>query len=422
MTRPLSSASGKPVLINRDFAWLWAAQATSSFGEYLLASTVTVWLITGLAAGEPELPALVSAVVVTSTLPRLVVAPLVGVLVDRWRAGRVMVSADLIRFALLLPMLAIAARGGDALVIVALLVTLTLIGAASQFFLPARAAALQVLLPEDRRADAAGKMMFAAVGIAVIAMSAGPALYALLGPLPALAVNALTFALSAVCVSRVEGARSARPDADAARRYWPEFVAGLSVAWRTPSIRLVIVGVSVYGLSLGINNSVLALFALEHLGLTPAQYGVVSGAFSLGGLAGSVLAPRLTAVVTPRAAFLVGLGSMGAIYVAYSQVRAFEAAIALMGIAGFAFSLYVVAQGPILQAATPPGFMGRVTAITTPAVALTSLLGTVATGWLLSVVRDARPAAYGSAILVGALLLCLGASAMAAGGRVARRG
>jgi MFS family permease len=406
------------VLISRDFAWLWVAQAASSFGEYLLASTVTVWLITGLAAGEPELPALVSAVVVTSTLPRLIVAPLVGVLVDRWPAGRVMVSADLIRFALLLPMLAIAARGGDALVIVALLVTLMLIGTASQFFLPARAAALQVLLPEDRRAEAAGKMMFAAVGIAVAATSAGPALYALLGPLPALAVNALTFALSAVCVSRVEGARSARPDADAARRYWPEFVDGLSVAWRTPSIRLVIVGVSVYGLSLGINNSVLALFALRSLGLAPAQYVVVSGAFSLGGLAGSVLAPRLAAVVTPRTAFLAGLGSMGAIYVAYSQVRAFEAAVALMGIA---FSLYVVAQGPILQAATPPGFMGRVTAITTPAVALTSLLGTVATGWLLSVVRDARPSVYGNAILVGALLLCLGASAIAAGGRVARR-
>jgi Na+/melibiose symporter-like transporter len=314
----------------------------------------------------------------------------------------VMVSADLIRFALLLPMLVIAARGDDALVIVALLVTLMLIGAASQFFLPARAAALQVLLPEDRRAEAAGKMMFAAVGIAVVATSAGPA-------------------LSAVCVSRVEGARSARPDADAARRYWPEFVDGLSVAWRTPSIRLVIVGVSVYGLSLGINNSVLALFALRSLGLAPAQYGVVSGAFSLGGLAGSVLAPRLAAVVTPRTAFLAGLGSMGAIYVAYSQVRAFEAAVALMGIAGIAFSLYVVAQGPILQAATPPGFMGRVTAITTPAVALTSLLGTVATGWLLSVVRDARPSVYGNAILVGALLLCLGASAIAAGGRVARR-
>ena len=58
-----------------------------------------------------------------------------------------MIDSDLSRTALLLPMTVIAARGGHELVITALLVTLTLIGAASQFFMPARAAALQAIVP-----------------------------------------------------------------------------------------------------------------------------------------------------------------------------------------------------------------------------------------------------------------------------------
>jgi MFS family permease len=412
---------GERLLINRDFAWLWVAQAASSFGEYLLASTVTVWLVLDLAAGQPGLPALVSAVVLTSTLPRLIVAPLVGVFVDRWRADRVMVQSDLIRFALFPPMLVVVAVAGDVFIIGALLVLLTMIGAVSQFFMPARAAALQVLLPEDRRADAAGKMMFAAVGIAVIATTAGPALYALVGPIPALIVNALTFLLSAACIRKVKGAHAAHPDGDTARRYWPEFAAGCLIAFRTPPIRTVMLGVAFYGFSLGVNNLALPLFALETLSLTSTEYGVVTGAFSLGGLVGSLCAPWVAKIVKPHAVFVLGLGSMGLIYIVYSQVHDFVPAVVLMTAAGIAFSLYLVSQGPILQAATPVGFMGRVTAITTPTLALTSLLGTAATGWLLSVGTEETSAVYASAILIGAFLLCLGAVVMVVAGWMTHR-
>lgn len=410
------------LFISRDFGCLWTAQAASSFGEYFLASTVTVWLITDLASGLSVLPALVAGVVLTATLPRLVIAPLVGVFVDRWRASTVMVLSDLVRVALVLPMILVAAFADDTVIIAALLVLLTMVGVTSQFFMPARAAALQEILPEDRRADGAGKMMFAAVGIAVAATTAGPAVYATLGPFPALIANALAFLLSAVCITQAKGARAVKPDANSAGRYWPEFRAGLSTAVQTASIRVVLGGVAIYGFSLGINNAVLALFALETLSLTPIQYGVVSGAFSLGALVGSVLAPRITVALKPRTSFVLGIAAMGAAYIAYSQVRSFEPAIALMATAGVAFSLYIVSQGPILQAATPRGFMGRVTSVTTPTLALTSLLGTAGTGWYFGFASEDPASLYSHAILAGALLLCLGAALMyGAGGMVSRK-
>lgn len=409
------------LLISGDFGWLWLAQAASSFGEYVLASTVTVWLITDLAAGRPDLPVLIAAVVLASSLPRLLVAPLVGVLVDRWRASTVMVLSDLVRFACFIPMLVITAMASDTAVIVALLVLLALVGVVSQFFLPARAAALQETLPESRRADGAGQMTFAAVGVAVVATSTGPAIYAALGPFPALIVNALTFLMSAACLRQVTTARSVKPDGDASRRYWAEFRAGLFVAVRTSPIRAVVIGVAIYGFSLGINNTVLSLFALETLSLSPTQYGIVSGAFSLGALVGSLVAPRVARALQPDASFILGIAVMSLAYLAYSQVRTFAPAVVLMTLAGMAFSLYLVSQGPVLQSATPRGFMGRVTAVTTPTLALTSVIGTIGAGWFLGFLSDRPAAGYGHAILIGAVVLFIGAASMYVGGRMGRR-
>ncbi|WP_234809317.1 MFS transporter [Clavibacter michiganensis] len=109
----------RPLLISRSFTLIWLAQALSAFGEYVLAATVTVWLATGLAPGDPALPLYIGAVIGATSLPRLVLAPIAGVLVDRWPARRVMVAADLARVALLVPLMVIAVTGPTPLVIAA---------------------------------------------------------------------------------------------------------------------------------------------------------------------------------------------------------------------------------------------------------------------------------------------------------------
>ena len=55
-------------LINRDFAFLWAAQGISFLGDSIFDTTLVVWIAT-----------------VIALVPTLAVAPLAGVLVDRSR-------------------------------------------------------------------------------------------------------------------------------------------------------------------------------------------------------------------------------------------------------------------------------------------------------------------------------------------------
>ncbi|WP_246865612.1 MFS transporter [Clavibacter sepedonicus] len=192
-----------PLLISRSFALIWLAQALSAFGEYVLAATVTVWLAMGLAPGDPALPLYIGAVIGATSLPRLVLAPVAGVLVDRWPAGRVMVAADVARAGLLVPLMVIAVTGPTPLVIAAVITTQLLIGSVSQLFDPARAALVQVVVPADRRAAAAGRSLLASTGVGILSAMTGPAVYAALGPQPALAMDAVSFLASAALVLAV---------------------------------------------------------------------------------------------------------------------------------------------------------------------------------------------------------------------------
>lgn len=416
---PRAPGPRRPLLISRSFSLIWSAQALSAFGEYVLAATVTVWLATGLAPGDPALPLYIGAVIGATSLPRLLLAPVAGVLVDRWPARRVMVAADLARAALLVPLLVIAATGPVPLVIGTVIATQFLVGCASQLFDPARAALVQVVVPADRRAAAAGRSLLASTGVGILSAMAGPAVYAGLGPEPAIVMDIVSFLASAALVLAVRerGAVAAGADADAGAgahatvataraRFRGELAAGIRVVKASPRLRVVVAGLAAYGVTLGVNNATLALVALTTMGLTAAEYGVVTGMFAVGGLVGSLTAPVLVARVRPERALPAALVALGLTYAAYSTVRAFLPAAILMGVAGLVFAVFLVSQGPILQAEAPVGAMGRVSSLTSTVLAASSLLATVVTAQVLALLpRDAQPAAYPVAIAAAAVVM-----------------
>ncbi|WP_043670233.1 MFS transporter [Clavibacter michiganensis] len=432
---PRERGPRRPLLISRSFALIWLAQALSAFGEYVLAATVTVWLATGLAPGDPALPLYIGAVVAATSLPRLLLAPVAGVLVDRWPARRVMVAADLARAALLVPLLVIAVTGPTPLVIAAVITTQLLIGSVSQLFDPARAALVQVVVPADRRAAAAGRSLLASTGVGILSAMTGPVVYAALGPEPALVMDAVSFLASAALVLAVRehGATAAgadRVDADAhgafasARtRFRAELTAGIRVVRASPRLRILVAGLAAYGVTLGVNNATLALVALTTMGLTAAEYGVVTAMFAVGGLVGSLTAPALVARLRPERALPAALVALGVTYAAYSTVRAFLPAAVLMGVAGLVFAVYLVSQGPILQAEAPVGTMGRVSSLTSTVLAGSSLIATVVTAQALALVPpSAQPAAYPIAMAAAAVIMGSAGVALVAGGLSRGRG
>ena len=89
-------------LRHRDFALLWFAGLVSVAGDFalLIALPLHAYALTGSAVAT-------GAVFAASLLPSILLGSVAGVFVDRWDRKRTMVAADLLRAALLLPLLAV---------------------------------------------------------------------------------------------------------------------------------------------------------------------------------------------------------------------------------------------------------------------------------------------------------------------------
>ncbi|RIJ09617.1 MFS transporter, partial [Clavibacter nebraskensis] len=75
-------------------------------------------------------------------------------------------------------------------------------------------------------------------------------------------------------------------------------------------------------------------------------------------------------------------------------------------VAGLVFAVFLVSQGPILQAEAPVGAMGRVSSLTSTVLAASSLLATVVTAQALALIpADAQPAGYPVAIAAAAVVM-----------------
>jgi MFS family permease len=414
--------------ISRNFSFLWLGQALSSFGEFVFESTVIVWLVTDLFHDSAFLPTAVGLAVAASAIPRVLVAPLAGAWVDRMAPLYVMIAADGIRVLNFLIFFVIYSLAGlDPMqVLVGVLLLLLVNSTAAQFFNPSRQAIMQVVIPSARRVEASAKAMFSLTGISVLSASLGPALFVWVGPALALLINVLAFACSALCIASTQGLRRTLLAEQQRLPFWHGVLAGLRFSWGHASIRTLLIGVALYGFSLGVNNVALSLYAFKTLGLSPYEYGLILAAFPVGGLIAAVLVRPLLKSLSTRQAFTLALLCMGFSYLAYSLHPPFYLAWALMFSCGLFFSVFAIVQGPMLQEAVPEGYMGRVSATVTPVLAIASLTGTLVCSQTLNVAQrviayfDAPLDVYGAYIFLAAGLLLLGGALMLAGQRASK--
>jgi MFS family permease len=106
---PQPDAARPGLLINRNFALLWAGQSVSALGDILFDTTLILWIATHIAHGRDWAPLAVSGVLFATALPTVVVSPLAGVFADRWESRRTMLLMNALRVGLLALLLPVAA-------------------------------------------------------------------------------------------------------------------------------------------------------------------------------------------------------------------------------------------------------------------------------------------------------------------------
>lgn len=273
-------ATYREVLAVREFRALYAAQITSLLGDQ--AAKVALSILVFNKSDSPLLAALAYAV---GYLPWIVGGPILSPLADRRPRREIMVRCDVVRA---------VAVGAMALPGVPLWMLFALLLGASLLMPPfeaARAATLPDILTGDRYVVASALSNITSQLGQVAGFVLGGALVGILTPRGALAVDAVTFGLSAFFIAT--GVRH-RPAAsrDSSPTLRADIVDGARVVFRSPVLRSILL-LAWTGASFAIVPEGLAVTYARRLGYGALATGLLTAASPAGFVVGALLIGRL---------------------------------------------------------------------------------------------------------------------------------
>lgn len=191
---------------NRNVRRLWLAQIVSEIGDWFY--TLSIYTLLLQLTGRPSSVALA---LVLQVLPQTLVGPTAGVVNDRLKRKYVMIGADLIRFAVVLSMLAVRSASMVWLIYPLLLAETTM----AAFFEPARSAVIPNI-SNSGEVLVANTLSSATWSVnLMIGAALGGLVAAFFGRDVTFVLNAFSFLASAILIA---GMRFAEPHADAAAR------------------------------------------------------------------------------------------------------------------------------------------------------------------------------------------------------------
>lgn len=269
------------VLRLREFRLLFGAQAVSVFGDRMVAIALAFAVIE--LGGSPSDIGIVLAV---RMLPMVATLLIGGVVADRVSRRAVMVVADLARLVTQGVIAVLLLTGTAEIWMLAVLSGLT--GAATGFFSPASTGLLPVIVPPERLQEANGVRATALSGGEIVGPAIAGVLIATVGVGWALAIDALTFAVSALLLL---GLRLPDRLPHAGGTFFADLHEGWGMFRSLTWVWTFVLASSLGNLVWGAWTTLGPVVAERELG-GAAAWGTVLGATGVGALIGAVMAVR----------------------------------------------------------------------------------------------------------------------------------
>jgi MFS family permease len=392
------------LLRQREYLLLWTGNSVSQIGAQVSALAVPLVAVLYLDASVAEVGGLLAfqyAGFFIFGLPA-------GAWCDRWRRRTTMIVTDLARFLLLgwVPLAAML----DILTIEQMYAVALLAGIATVFFDVASQSYLPSLLRRHELSEGNGKLE-ASHSVAQVAGPgiAGGLVELLTAPL-AVAADAVSFLVSAVCVWRIRRPEE-RPE-PSRQNLSREVAEGIRLVLGDSILRTLMIATALINFCAAVFTAVVMVFLAKTLDLPPGTIGLLMAAGSIGGIVGALAAPavgrRIGAV---RSLWLpLAVGAPIGLLIPATQ-RGWPLLCFVVGWFGLTLGivLYNVAQVSIRQIVCPAPFLGRMNAtvrfVSWGVMPLGALLGGALGEW--TGVRTTVLVACGGLLLAPVVLLRL---------------
>jgi MFS family permease len=179
-------------------------------------------------------------------------------------------------------------------------------------------------------------------------------------------------------------ASDSRDEPVAHARWRTEFAAGLRMFAGNRFLVVLLTIAVIAQLGTGALNALDIYFVTDNLHVNPHLYGVMAMAFGFGSITGALLAGRVVKAINARNTTWLGLMVSGILIGLYARQTSFAAG--LVGYFLVALPLTILNSGvnPLLLAATPKEFLGRMSAVFNPVNMAASTVSVIISGALAS--------------------------------------
>lgn len=373
------------------FRRLWLAQVSSRLGEAiaLVAMPLLVYGLTGSAE-------LLGLIFVIQLLPRVILAPIAGLLADRLDRRRILLGADLARAALvaLLPF----ADQAWQVAVVAMLVAIG--NAIAQ---PAELAAVPAVVPPQQLVSALSITQVSGSVVRVIGPTIAAGVISAVGPGPAFALQAICFLVSALWVAALTLPPVARTEVTAGigAVVRQEIGEGLRMVRDNPIVRGITAVEALWQIVTAVLVVTLVVYTEETLRLgddAARIYSLSVATLAAGTAAGALIArPVERRIGRP---WLMAIGYLAPLTLILAGfVPLLPVVFACLAILGFTDAWAVISMQTYLAEAVPDALRGRVYASWLGAVTLAQAIAFGVIGWV-----TARLGAPPTLALAGAIV------------------
>lgn len=363
---------------SRDIGVLFAGQAVSEFGDWLYITALGVF-----AYALTQSAVVVAALTFVRLLPYALLLPVGGVLADRFEPRRLMILSDLGRFACMLGLLAVTSR--DTLWIAFPLVFVST--CLFSLFRPAFGALLPLLIPDEQGLGQANTVRGQIYGLGFVIGPSATGVLVLLGHTRyAFALNAASYALSALTLVRVHTPSPLREARAEAAGWLAETAAGYRFLFRENDgvLAAVTAVTAAAGLLAGAYWTLVVVMSTSAFRLGEQGVGFLNSAYGAGGLLGGLLVGAVVGRVKMSTGFIAVTALNGVACLLWGIVPGGALAFLLPAVAGASDVIGEIFSSTLLQVATPHAMMGRVLGAFMSTTIAAMVIGAVAAGPLIA--------------------------------------
>ena len=367
-------------LLSDGFSYVWWGQVVSQVGDGI-SKLALLWFVYSVTGS----PLKTSIIGILQTAPAIVLAPLIGVAVDRLPKKALPITSDLIRAVVigLIP----CWMSVDSFTVGSLYILVTLHAVATAVFGPALTAAIpSLVVPAQYTSANALLQITTSLGIIL-----GPALSGLgiaaLSSQEVLCLNALTYVISAACFLPIRfpppvlSLVSHSPIAST----WRDVVDGLRFVLKGRRIIIFLtITASLYTFATSAFTTLFPVFARKLLDLGPVEVGYLWSMLGIGLLSVSIALTTISAWSIKRRIQVIAIASAMSglvLLVLVNTNHSSWAALLLMFLGAGLGVLTPVAWG-VLQEVAPAHMLGRVLAFYTLGAMGAAMGGITLFGWI----------------------------------------